>query len=443
MSLHCAKSCNIYLQIDLLSRMHAFFLWRKIYALKLSNQAKDMGRRYSCTSRSLIFLFGFAFLFGYQLFFNSRKTLIDRNEHLISNSIEIPSIFQSRWNERLFHLVRRFSHINLQVLHAIQSTANQTLTYSCVKNCGGWGDRLRGMTSTYILSVCLRRRFLIDMPSPFELSYFLSPNFIDWRITTRPIHPVQINAMYGQQADLFHRNLSTGNLTAIWSNDDHVFLTTNGDYITPLLKNRFFRSIISEIGIRSNESTQQDLFPFIFELLFKPTSLIANRLNTLLRHTSQQPILCMHIRLGQNPTIPNDAKLPYRQSLVSDMIEFIDRNLTDFRSSIFVTSDSMGSLEILRNHYGSRHVLTVDGPIIHIDRPNRKAESMKTILRGFFKVITDFYFLGECDILLMPRSGFSHWANLRRIHPYSNLYFYCRGLHRITHSNWRRPHTVC
>lgn len=403
-----------------------------------------MWRRYSCTSRSLIYLLGFCFLFGYQLYFNCQRTLLNENPRTSTiDSIESSSIYQSRWNERLIYLVRRYSHINLDLLRTIQTTSNRTLTYSCTKHCGGWGDRLRGMTSTYILAVCLRRRFRIDMSSPMDLSYFLHPNFIDWKMMTRPNHVVHINTMNSQQAESFHRNLSSENITDIWSKDDHVSLTTNGDYITPILKNRFFRSIISDVGIRSNESTQQDLFPLIFELLFKPTSLISKQINTLLQNTSQQPILCMHIRLGQNPTIPKDNKLPYRQSLVSDMIEFIDRNLTNFRSSIFVTSDSLDSLGILRSHYGSKHILTIDGPIIHIDRPNRKTESMNMILRGFFKVIADFYFLGECDILLMPRSGFSQWANLRRIHPYSNLYFYCRGLHRITSSYWRRPHIVC
>lgn len=392
----------------------------------------------------MIFLSAFLVIFVCQLSFNLQRSFPSRTtSSRIAIETDIHSIFQSRWNHRFFRLARRFAHINLDLLLSIQTHSNRTITYYCVKNCGGWGDRLRGITSTYILALCLRRRFLIDMPSPYELSHFLRPNFIDWKVKQRPMNLLEINSMNGRNARELDPNISSGNLTEIWSNYDHVRLTTNADYITPILKNPFFRSIVSQIGIRSNESSQQGLFPLIFELLFKPTSLISNELDNLLQHTFNRTILCMHIRLGQNPTIPKDGKLPHRQSLVPDMIEFIDRNLNHFQPSIFVTSDSNDSLETLRRHYGRERILTINGPIIHIDRPNGKNDSLNLIIRGFFKVITDFYFLGECDLLLMPRSGFSNWANLRRINPYTNLYFYCRGLHRMTHPNWRRPHALC
>jgi hypothetical protein len=151
----------------------------------------------------------------------------------------------------------------------------------------------------------------------------------------------------------------------------------------------------------------------------------------------------MHIRIGQNPSIPKDIKLPYRLSLIQDMIEFIDRNLSYLHSSIFVTSDSIKGLEYLQKYYGLNRILNINGPIIHIDRYNSKIQSNELIYQGFLKVIADFYFLGECNIILMPRSGFSDWANRRRINQYSNLYIYCRGLHRVTSQRWRRPYTIC
>lgn len=403
-----------------------------------------MWRRCSSRSRTLLFLLGFLLLFIAQVFFNLRiffpiQTILSN----VNNRTDVHSIFQSRWNHRFFRLARRFAHINLDLLLSIQTQSNRTLTYYCSKNCGGWGDRLRGITSTYILALCLRRRFLIDMSNPYELSHFLQPNFIDWYAKQKPINSFEFNSMDGRKARELDVNTSSGNLTEIWSNYDHVRLTTNADYITPILKNPFFRSIVTQIGIRSNESNQQALFPLIFELLFKPTSLIANELDHLFQRIHNQSILCLHIRLGQNPTIPNDGKLPYRHFLVPHMMKYIDEHFQQFHPSIFVTSDSNESLENLRKHYGRERILTIDGPIIHIDRPNRRKDSLDLIIRGFFKVIADFYFLGECDVLLMPRSGFSHWANLRRTHPYSNLYFYCRGLHRMTHANWRRPHVLC
>jgi hypothetical protein len=360
------------------------------------------------------------------------------------NKTEVYSIIKSRLNERLFHLGQRFSHINIDLLLSIQSSSIQTIIYYCGNNCGGWGDRLRGITSTYILSVLLRRRFMIDMQYPCILSNFLQPNLIDWSPRKNyPANSLKITSISSKYHDELNSNMSSVNIKELWSSYDNILITTNSDYITPILKNRFFQSIISQLNIRSNESTQQDLFPLIFELLFKPTSLISDELDALLQRTAKQPIICMHIRIGQNPSIPKDAKLPYRESLVSDMTEFLDRNLSHLHSSIFVTTDSIASLQYLQKHFGSKRILNIDGPIIHIDRYNRKTQSSDIIFRGFLKVIADFYLLGECDVLLMPRSGFSHWANRRRKNEYSNLYMYCRGLHRVMNQKWRRPHAIC
>lgn len=109
--------------------------------------------------------------------------------------------------------------------------------------------------------------------------------------------------MKSEYARELRANISLLNLTAFWRGYDHIILITNIDYITPALKNRFFRSIIFELRIRSNKSTQQELFPLIFELLFKPTSGISEELDALLQRASKQSIICMHIRPGQNPSI--------------------------------------------------------------------------------------------------------------------------------------------
>lgn len=365
----------------------------------------------------------------------------------INSTTEFHSIFKSRFNQRLIRLGQRYSHINIDLLLSIQKTSTKIITYYCQTHCGGWGDRLRGITSTYILSLLLQRRFVIDMKYPCQLSNFLLPNLINWipknNNSTKNLNYLQLNSISSKYQNELYLNISTINLTKFWLSYDNIFLTTNNDYITPALKNPFFKSIISQIHIRLNESTQQELFPLIFELLFKPNSFITEQLDFLLQKTSKQSIICMHIRLGQNPTIPKDVKLSYRQSLVQHMTEFIDRNLSHLHSSIFVTSDSIESVKYLQKHYGTKRILNIDGPIIHIDRYDSKTLSSQLIYQGFRKLITDFYFLGECDFVLMPKSGFSYWANRRRTNQYSNLYIYCRELYRVTSEKWQRPYTIC
>ena len=283
------------------------------------------------------------------------------------------------------------------------------------------------------------------MKYPCDLSNFLLPNLINWTLTnhiTKNLNNLKLNSITNSYRDQLYSNISSINLTDLWSSYDDIILTTNSDYITSALHNRFFSSIISQLHIRSNESTQQILFPFIFEILFKPTLLIYQQLDILFQQISY-PLICMHIRIGQNPSMSQDVKFSYREYLIQHMIDFINHNLSHINSSIFVTSDSIQSIEFLQKQYNSNRLLNIDGPIIHIDRLNSNNQSDEFFCNGFLKVIADFYFLGECDIIIMPRSSFSLLANLRRTNQYSNFYMYCRGIHHVRDSRWRRPHVVC
>ena len=213
---------------------------------------------------------------------------------------------------------------------------------------------------------------------------------------------------------------------------------------TPLLKNPNYFTMKNRLNISTDQVTQIDLFPLIFELLFQPTQIVIDQLDQLLEKTNHHSsIVCMHIRLGQNPSVPKDSKLQYRDSLVDDMISFIDRNLSHSDSLIFVTSDSDQTQKKIIEHYGQNRVLTMNGPIIHIDRYNFQTDTKERLYQGFLKVIVDFYFLGECDTILKPRSGFSEWANHRRLDEYRQFYIYCRGIHRVTNAKWQRPHLIC
>ncbi|CAF1218427.1 unnamed protein product [Adineta ricciae] len=389
-----------------------------------------------------------AYLFLYTNSITSSKPTICPNTHKVLYE-EDASVFKSRLNQRLIYLGQQFSYINITKLLHIQSTATQNLTYFCSKYCGGWGDRMRGIVSTYILAALLERRFTIDMQYPCDLSHFLLPNLIDW---TRNSHrnprkpPLMLDLIHDDYAAELHRKLTTIDLYQLWAKHDEIFLTTNQDYITPTLKNPFFRRIKSQINLQSNHSNMHALFSFIFELLFKPTSIVINQIDRLFARAEQissQSIICMHVRLGQNPTIPKDEKRPFRQSLGRDMIDFIDRNLTSRNSSIFVTSDSLKIVNDVYRHYDNKRILSIFGPIIHIDRYDKGKESDKILHAGFLKVIAEFYFLGECDVLVRSSSGFSQWASYRRLNEYSNLYMYCRGIHQITGPKWRAPYKIC
>ena len=60
------------------------------------------------------------------------------------------------------------------------------IMYSCHINdsneCGGWGDRVKGIMSAYWWSILSGRKLILNVNKPCELSKILEPNKINWNI---------------------------------------------------------------------------------------------------------------------------------------------------------------------------------------------------------------------------------------------------------------------
>ncbi len=185
----------------------------------------------------------------------------------------------------------------------------------------------------------------------------------------------------------------------------------------------------------------------MYELLFRPTSTVMNLVDQVLNQETnlKKQLICLHIRIGKNPTMIYDEMLSYRDTMVEDILEFVEKNFTiNEKSLIFITSDSMHINDYILKKYPKNQSISIPGPIIHIDRLSSSYSSNEQC-QGFLKVISDFYLLGECDRLIMARSGFSEWASRRRYlrNQFDQLYLYCRGIHQITGHKWKRPYTKC
>lgn len=253
-----------------------------------------------------------------------------------------------------------------------------------------------------------------------------------------------------QLANAVYENISSKDFILDWSKYDDVYITTNSDYIRPALANPHQRSLVQSLNISSREATQAHLFPLLFEILFRPTDAVSELVDDLLQqrrydNNLRKQLLGLHIRMGQNPSMTNDARRPHRDTIVADIVRFVETNLTVIPPPlVFITSDSATVNEYIRERYGPQRTVSIAGPIIHIDRllPSHSFEEQ---CHGFLKAIADFYVLGECDMLVVSRSGFSDWASRRRhlVNPFDHLYMYCQGVHRVTGGEWRRPHVVC
>ena len=353
----------------------------------------------------------------------SEFSLLQRNEH--------------RWR-RLEEHYEQF--LNLTLFH--QPSSNKTIIYSCHSTCYGWGDRLRGMTSVYILALLTRRRFLIDMDHPCSISHVLQPNIVDWRFPKRTESQWQnrtklvINAMplwpkFIRQN--MTRIIQSEDFVSLWSSYDDIYMSTNGFYVTDALRNPYLNVSWLLGSLPLKQATQESLFPLLFEILFRPKLLVSHAVERILRRNYQR-LTCLHIRMGRNPSNPRDVRFPRRINLTEIMLDFLVKNpflITPNETILFIASDSEQAIKDVARHYPDSSI-TVPGPIIHIDNQDSQNMSMRqTLCDGLVKVIVEFYILGECHYSLLSRSGFSLWANRRRFKPTEHLYVYNDKLQRI------------
>lgn len=316
------------------------------------------------------------------------------------------------------------------------SNTTKTMIYSCQSFCGGWGDRLRGILSAYVLALVTDRHFMIDMNYPCQITKVIEPNFVNWTmIHSKQPNRTRLNINTMRSYQLTYRGYITRlihfeNFTQIWSAYDDIYLSTNLDYMRLVFHNKHMSKKIQELFGRLpvSQLTIEKSFAFFFELLFKPSIAVEQRVNSILYSSIHRELICFHIRIGKNPTNPFDAVFTSRVNMTRAMIDFTDRYLQTRNSSlVFVTSDSGQAISQVLNHY-SNSSMTIVGPILHIDRFNRRSSA---VCDGFVKVLADFYLLGECQTSLISKSGFSMSANRRRIHANENLYTFNEKVRQI------------
>ena len=317
-----------------------------------------------------------------------------------------------------------------------QPRSHKTMVYSCRQRCKGWGDRIRGVMSVYILALLTRRRFMIDMNIPCPLSHFLQPNIVNWTFSEpkstsdRKRTRLVISTTLFDEAEnkRFDTLITSKNFISEWESYDDVWMTTNTHLTRRALRNPLANSSWLIGRLPPIMTVDRNIFPLLFELLFKPTKTLIQSVEKVL-HLPYEQLVCVHIRMGQNPSNPRDSVFPFRQNITRTMIKFLDTKLGSVSAKstrIFVASDSNAAInEVEKKFPGS--VVTVPGPIMHIDREYSakfRSSVKSSACEGFLKVLTEFLLLGECDVSILSRSGFSAWASRRRVKPDETVYLY-------------------
>ncbi|KAH9514014.1 hypothetical protein Btru_031987 [Bulinus truncatus] len=302
------------------------------------------------------------------------------------------------------------------------------LIYLCDSrmNCGGLGDRERALTSVYIWSRVIQRKFKLVMTSPCNLSNFYVPNKVDWLPKDKELEtPSDNNTLF------IFQNLNKVTLSKLMDGDfnenfpqKYIYLRTNSDTYNQFQSNKYNAHRLKEW---SGLNDPRSRFFWSWHELMKPSDKFTSRLESILgsdfirrkgltpsygnsRNVSEHlyeignsSLICAHVRIGKNPSNPKDeAFTAVTGEDIPVLFNFMKQKDKNGDARFFIATDYIYVRNQAQKFFGSRYI-EYGGVISHIDRQR----SDKDACQGFESALLDQTILSLCDVLITSRSGFS------------------------------------
>ncbi|CAF0745517.1 unnamed protein product [Brachionus calyciflorus] len=232
-------------------------------------------------------------------------------------------------------------------------------------------DRLKGLMSTYVISLLTDRQFIIKMTKNCDLKKILEPNEINWdheqvpkNITNEELNigwDFRIFNMLKESISLF-TNLNSKNLIKVKSG----MMFANG-----LIENCNLKEKIEKLGYEQSKFHIAYQFNKLYKQLFKLNNQTQKRYDEFLKKlkpNSHSKLICYQIRKG-DPGQRNEKDEYFEK----DFWNFINKTFLSSRNvssnyKIFVTSDLEYVKLDAKNYFKNNEVIFSEHSSIHIDQ---------------------------------------------------------------------------
>ncbi|GFS17676.1 hypothetical protein ElyMa_004988500 [Elysia marginata] len=304
------------------------------------------------------------------------------------------------------------------------------LVYVCDAEslCGGWGDRQRGMVSTYFLSRLVGRQLKIAMSTPCDLMNFYIPNRVPWVLAHAQLDAfsnVSVNVFTAKARKLIANHMLDRDFNELYP-QQVVYLKTNQDYYRRLEKNPFYQDTIRKwTGLAEKKSR----FQWAWKDMMRPSPRLLAQLERVLGSTflvrrrrlapnkgymvhsmndmANSSLICAHVRFGKNPSFPNDnERFMFSLTDLPLLFKFMLSKDT-FKTARFYLASDYQLVKDKAKEYFTDRVLDVGVTVTHIDRQREGNNACN----GFESALLDQQILSLCDVLVVSRSGFSIHAS--------------------------------
>ena len=301
--------------------------------------------------------------------------------------------------------------MSLLFQHTPPPAARKYVVYVCdgTSLCGGWADRQKGILSAFVLAQAMGRLFRIKLTKPCALEDHLEPKSIDWRIK-----PGELNGLSKTNirildfaAHKLRKLMTKMDLEAKYP-QDIIYFTSNMEYTQYILQNDKYKERTQWM----KKYNVRELYVTLLNEMFQFTPDLENKyvnFTSAIPRDKGSKLLCAQVRMGKNPTNPNDSQAISTVKSVEAVWTFI-KGMGDMKKDkVFVTSDSEEIRQMAKKLFPS-NIMDTTGRVLHVERYFKP----EGVCGGVAKVLLDQRILSTCDSLIISRSGFGMIASWMR-----------------------------
>jgi hypothetical protein len=235
--------------------------------------------------------------------------------------------------------------------------------------CGGHGDRVNGIITTFILAVLTNRNYYIDIDSPIPIEFLLQPRdpeVMDWRIS-HIFSRISLQLSYIDLRRTFQKDLSW--LYNLDSSVESIGISCNHRE----LEYMFSHPPDGLEGLVGNLKKVRFLAAEIWDLLFKPTPHL-NYFITKSRSILPEKYIAIHFRAGDKT--PGKWHDPARHGLdlldqffeCAQIVE-VELGLDPVVTKWFLSSDTALAYSHNSTIFFSHKIVFFENEnLVHIDR---------------------------------------------------------------------------
>ena len=335
------------------------------------------------------------------------------NSRIVTQKFDASPAKPSKWfsNTNLCgqdDLWQSYANFHASVLSGKQG--GKYIIYECIdqKVCGGYGNRINGISVLLILAMLTKHVFLLQMTKPTDINAYFSPNAIQWNYTLpKGLNTLKINFHSPRN---FDHNYKIFEAALLQSNKQYDVIRVNiifgFFYYLARMNDILFDKLISSLNLE----TQYDivlLYGCAFNYLFKYHSEILQAID------SQQAALSLetgkyvglHVRsnLYENWQFnPLHLEFPFKPlfECAVTAARSLSHKLNVSKVPIFLATDHPTVIEFAKNNYDGMIVLS-SAPMFHVDLTKYRGTKADTKYKnGMIGVLSDVEICSRAAVLV-------------------------------------------